>query len=95
MLKQTKMDVYPNAVLVRSHNKAIAIERRKPKNQHDSKNVIFLKSLTADTTKNPGVIHELSKNEKIKYSTLGLSDDAIVALYHCLGEYLEKFGRKV
>jgi hypothetical protein len=56
-----------------------------------AKNVIFLKSLTAESGLKPGVKHKLSKNKKLKISSIGLTDEALIELYMGMSHYIEKF----
>jgi hypothetical protein len=49
----------------------------------------MFKTLTSIVTKEPGVGHALSDNEKIKYSFVGLSDEAIKDLYAALHHYIQ------
>ncbi len=54
-----------------------------------NKNVTYTTSLTCETGKEDGAITKLSKNEQVKYSLVGLSDEAIKELYACLHHYLK------
>jgi hypothetical protein len=78
-----KIKRYNNAILVRSKNKRISIERIK-----ENKNAIYITSLTSETGKGISAITKLSENEKIKYSLIGFTDEAIKDLYICLHRYI-------
>lgn len=98
MAKKEKNNVYttifPNAVTVRGHNKHTAVVRVIPKTAIAAPNVIFIKSLTAITGPKAGVRHKLSKNKRIKYTHIGLSNEAIIELHHGLGQYIENIINK-
>lgn len=81
--------IYPDAVTIRGLNRNTAVVRREVTKEFEAPNVIFLKALTSNVGKKAGVRHELSPNKKIKVSTMGLSDDALVELYMALGNYLK------
>lgn len=85
--------VYLDAVKMRGLNRVITIVKMDPPEDvpFAAKNVIFLKSLTAESGVKPGVRHELSKNKKVKISSMGLTDDAVLELYVGLSHYIEKF----
>ncbi len=81
--------IHPNGVIIRSYNREISILRHESKERFAAPNVIFVKALTANAGKDPGVKHNLSNNEKIKYSALGLSDEALIELYMGLSHYVK------
>ena len=85
---KVKITVYPDAVKVKGKNKMVAVVKKEPKDPLHAANVIFMKSLVAETGPEPGVKSELSKNGKVKHSWIGLSDEAIRELYACLHHYL-------
>lgn len=78
-----ELTVYKNAIEVKMNNRRLTIS-----NVGNDKNSIVFKALTKHTGKEAGIYSKLSENEKIKFSKIGLSDDAIIVLYHALGEYL-------
>jgi len=91
-IKQTKVTVYKDAVVVRGENNQVVVKQQK----HDDKkkfianHVIHLKSLTKEAGHNPGVRTEISQNGKVKFTHIGLSDKAIVELYIALGHYIKE-----
>lgn len=92
MAKNTPhMRRYPNAVSFRNTNRLVVVEYRQGKGEYEGKevNAIQFKALTSEVGPEHGVSHGLSKNGKIKYSELRLSDDALVELYISIGAYLK------
>lgn len=84
-----QINKHPNAITVRGENREISIIKQKPsKNKFATKNLLVIKSLTKETGYNMGVSGELSENGKIKTSFIGLSLDALIELYACIGHYL-------
>jgi len=83
--------IYLDAVKIKGHNREIAIAKMETKKEFDSPNVIFFKALTSEVGPNAGVTSIVDDNGKIKYSTVGLSNEAIVELYMGLSHYIEKF----
>jgi hypothetical protein len=81
--------VFKDAVEVRGVNKETIIQRLEPKVKNGAPNLIRVKSLTANTGKKPGVRHNLSYNGKVKYSAMGLSDEAVIELYMALNHYIK------
>jgi hypothetical protein len=83
---QIKLQKYNNACTIKAKNRRFAVVKKEI--DGNSRNMIYITSLTSETGKEDGVITKLSKNEKIKYTLLGLSDEAIKELYTCLHHYL-------
>ena len=84
MYKPIKLQGYKDAFTIKAKNRRFAVVK-KCKNR----NMIYITSLTSETGKEDGAITKLSENEKIKYSLVGLSDEAIKELYACLHHYLK------
>ncbi len=87
MSRTKKVSIHPEGVFVKGNNRRIAIIK-KTGTKDKAKNIIIMKALTAELTEHPGVRHELSDNKKIKYSFVGLTDEAVMDLHIALGEYL-------
>jgi hypothetical protein len=83
-------EIYKDAVTIRGVNRNIQIIKVKPKGEFYAPNVIHIKALAAEAGTKPGVKHSLSKNKKIKYSGMGLSDQALIELYMGLGHYVKR-----
>lgn len=104
--KQPSYVSHKNAINLKSENRRILIFKPIIKKESDTednlessenygtKNIIELKSLTKNTTKKPGILHELKCNEKVKVSTLCLSDDALVELHATLGLYIDNIKKQ-
>ena len=84
MYKPIKLQGYKDAFTIKAKNRRFAVVK-KGKNR----NMIYITSLTSETGKEDGAITKISENEKIKYSLVGLSDEAIKELYACLHNYLK------
>ena len=90
MARQTvKVRIFKDAIAVRGTNRQTVVTKQERKSQFAAHNVVHLKSLVAESGPDAGVIYELSDNNKIKYSHIGLSDEAIVELYVTLGHYIK------
>jgi hypothetical protein len=81
--------IYPDAVSIRGLNRDTAVVKREVTKKFEAPNLIFIKALTANVGNKPGVRHELTKNKKIKVSTIGLSDEGLVELYMALTHYIK------
>lgn len=82
-----KEKIYKNAVLVKSKNKRLVVQ--KVNVEGGNQNTICFKSLTSETGADPGALHDLSSNQKVKYTKIGLSDQAILDLYAALEDYVK------
>jgi hypothetical protein len=73
--KPMELKKYEDAFTIKAKNRRFAVVKK----EFDGKNrnMIYITSLTSETGKEDGVISKLSKNEKIKYSLIGLTDEAI------------------
>jgi hypothetical protein len=81
--------IYSDAVTIRGLNRKIEVIRVEPKGKFYAPNVIRIKALTSEVGEKPGVKHNLSKNKKIKYTGMGLSDEALIELYMGLSHYIK------
>jgi hypothetical protein len=55
-----------------------------------AENVIHFKALVSDVGPGEGAKTEFSENGKIKYSYVGLTNDAVIELYVSLHHYITK-----
>lgn len=87
MYKPIKLQGYKDAFTIKAKNRRFAIVKKEVGGKN--RNMIYITSLTSETGKEDGAITKLSENKKIKYSLVGLSDEAIRELYYCLHHYLK------
>ena len=87
MYKPIKLQGYKDAFMIKAKNRRFAVVKKEVDGKN--RNMIYITSLTSETGKEDGAITKLSENEKIKYSLVGLSDEAIQELYACLHHYLK------
>jgi hypothetical protein len=87
MYRPRKIQVCSTATALKASNRRFLIIRK----EKDDKtiNMIHIKSLTAETGEELGAGSHLSINKKVKYSSIGLTDDAAKELYVCLHHYLK------
>lgn len=82
-----KLKKYNDAFTVKGKNRRFAVIKKEIDGKN--RNMIHITSLTSETGKEDGAVSMLSENEKIKYSLVGLSDEAIKELYACLHHYIK------
>ena len=87
MYEPIKLQGYKDAFTIKAKNRRFAVVKKEVDGKN--RNMIYITSLTSETGKEDGAITKLSENEKIKYSLVGLSDEAIKELYACLHYYLK------
>jgi hypothetical protein len=87
MYKPMKLQGYKDSFTIKAKNRRFAVVKKEVDGKN--RNMIYITSLTSETGKEDGVIAKLSENEKIKYSLVGLSDEAIKELYTCIHYYLK------
>ena len=87
MFRPIKLQGYKDAFTVKAKNRRFEMVKKEVNGKN--RNMIHITSLTSETGKEDGAITKLSDNEKIKYSLVGLSDEAIKELYVCLHHYLK------
>lgn len=86
---------YKNAINLKGKNRRYLIQKPLIKDEtldyekYSKDNIIVIKSLTKDTSKNPGILHKLLCNDKIKQSVICLSNESIIELYETLGLYIK------
>jgi hypothetical protein len=93
MARKVKTTVYLNAVNVRGENREIGVFKRKEEDiteESPAENVIHFKALISDVGPGEGARTEFSENGKIKYSYVGLTNDAVIELYMALHYYITK-----
>jgi hypothetical protein len=97
MAKTPHLIKYPNAITFRNNNRRMSVERREGKDEKGEDketNVLAFVALTAEVGKEPGVSHGLHAKDKIKYSEVRLSDEALIDLYHSIKYYLKDVLKK-
>lgn len=87
MYKPIKLQGYKDAFTVKAKNRRFAIIKKEV--DGINRNMIYITSLVSETGKIDGVITKFSDNDKVKYSLIGLSDEAIRELYTCMHHYLK------
>jgi hypothetical protein len=81
-MKTRKLTTHPNGVVLKSKNRRLSVIKTE-------KGVkITAISLTKETGKEKGAISELFQNDKIKYSAIGFSQEAIEELFYLLSKFL-------
>jgi hypothetical protein len=81
-MKTRKLTTHPNGVVLKSNNRRIAVIK-------EEKGIrISVLSLTKYTGKEKGAISELFQNDKIKYSAIGFSQEALEDLFYVLSKFL-------
>ena len=90
MEKEPVIEKCKNGTIVRTHNRRTEVFEVKTEIPFHATNVIRLTGLTANSGPLPGVMTVMSRNGKIKITTLGLNDKGIVDLYIALKTYLNK-----
>lgn len=84
MAREINITEHTNGVIVKSDNKRISVVKAK-----EGVHIIEFKSLTIDTGEALGSISKLSKNKKLKFTALGLTDEGLLDLYVALREYVK------
>lgn len=86
---------FNNGIKLKANNKRITIfspikndENQQPY-QVENCNTIYFRALTSEVGKESAVHHALSENEKMKESSINLTDDALYLLYMGLHKHFE------
>jgi hypothetical protein len=87
MYKPIKLQGYKDAFTVKAKNRRFAIIKKQVDDKN--RNMIYITSLTSETGKMDVAITKFSNNNKVKYSSIVLSDEAIRELYACMHHYLK------
>ena len=97
MARTPHLTKFPNAIEFRNKNRRLSVVRREGKDEKgDDKetNVLGFVALTSEVGIEPGVSHGLHAKDKIKYSEVRLSDEALLDLYWSLKYYLKDVLKK-
>lgn len=92
MAKTPHLQRHPNAVVFRNTNRRISAIKSKVKDKKST--TLHFTAMTSEVGKEPGVRHGLHRNDKVKHSEIGLTDAAIVDLYHALRYYIKDVLKK-
>lgn len=93
MAKKT-ISLYANGIVLKSHNRRITIQKHNFEKFELDGAAIQIKSLTKDTSDKKGAVSVLSKNKKVKYSFIGLSDEAVLELHAALSYHIKQIMKK-
>lgn len=90
-----KSSIFSDAVEVRGLNRETSVVKRTVEKEFDPANTIHICALTANVGEGPGAISHLSKNKKVKYTTIGLSDEGLLELFLAIGHYLKEINKQI
>lgn len=89
-MPKPQIKIYENAIGIKANNRRINVVSRKSMDDNIDGIEIQIQSLTRDTTNKKGVKSFISDNGKVKYSFMGLSNDAAIELCVALSYYIKQ-----